>query len=334
MLRPAPRPATIAFALMVGLVVLAGSGGGEVRAQSQLGTPGAPMVPAPTPPAAPTAPTTAKPAPPKTGESKTGESKTGQSKAGESKAGESKAGHKATTRAQARPKPAAPARHVPVVGAGKRPERVAPATAQRGQSQGAQTQGAQSQRGQTQPAPTQPAHAAPAQAAAKPAAPAGPAAPTAPESAPVKPAEPDKGSATGLPLPRFAALRSDEVNLRAGPGTRYPIAWVYKRRNLPVKIEREFEVWRLVEDADGVKGWVHQATLTGRRGLLITGAERTLRAAAADGAAPVARLKPGVVGQILHCDAASDWCQVQVKEYRGFLRRSEFWGTTTGEAVN
>ena len=309
MLRPAPRPATIAFALMVGLVVLAGSGGGEVRAQSQLGTPGAPMVPAPTPPAAPTAPTTAKPAPPKTGEPKTGESKTG----------ESKAGHKATTRAQARPKPAAPARHVPVVGAGKRPERVAPATAQRGQ---------------TQPAPTQPAHAAPAQAAAKPAAPAGPAAPTAPESAPVKPAEPDKGSATGLPLPRFAALRSDEVNLRAGPGTRYPIAWVYKRRNLPVKIEREFEVWRLVEDADGVKGWVHQATLTGRRGLLITGAERTLRAAAADGAAPVARLKPGVVGQILHCDAASDWCQVQVKEYRGFLRRSEFWGTTTGEAVN
>ena len=125
MLRPAPRPATIAFALMVGLVVLAGSGGGEVRAQSQLGTPGAPMVPAPTPPAAPTAPTTAKPAPPKTGEpktgeSKTGQSKTGQSKAGESKAGESKAGHKATTRAQARPKPAAPARHVPVVGAGKR----------------------------------------------------------------------------------------------------------------------------------------------------------------------------------------------------------------------
>ncbi len=165
------------------------------------------------------------------------------------------------------------------------------------------------------------------QAVAKP-----PVAAAAPE--PVKPAEPDKGSATGLPLPRFAALRSDEVNLRAGPGTRYPIAWVYKRRNLPVKIEREFEVWRLIEDADGVKGWVHQATLTGRRGLLITGAERTLRAAAAETAAPVARLQPGVVGQLLHCDPASDWCQVQVKEYRGFLRRSEFWGSAAGEAVN
>ena len=43
--------------------------------------------------------------------------------------------------------------------------------------------------------------------------------------------EVNKGSATGLPLPRFAALRSDEVNLRAGPGTGYPIDWVYKRRD-------------------------------------------------------------------------------------------------------
>ena len=50
-----------------------------------------------------------------------------------------------------------------------------------------------------------------------------------------------------------AALRSDEVNLRAGPGTRYPIDWVYKRRDQPVEILREFEVWRLVQDPDGIK---------------------------------------------------------------------------------
>ena len=81
----------------------------------------------------------------------------------------------------------------------------------------------------------------------------------------------DKGSATGLPLPRFAAFRADEVNLRAGPGQRYPIDWVYHRRGLPVKIEREFDVWRLVEDADGQKGWVHQATLVGTRTFVIPG---------------------------------------------------------------
>lgn len=88
---------------------------------------------------------------------------------------------------------------------------------------------------------------------------------------PVPPGAPDKGSVTGLPLPRFAAFRADEVNLRAGPGQRYPIEWVYHRRGLPVKIEREFDVWRLVEDADGQKGWVHQATLVGTRTFVIPG---------------------------------------------------------------
>ncbi len=142
-----------------------------------------------------------------------------------------------------------------------------------------------------------------------------------------------KGSNSGLALPRFASLRSDEVNLRAGPGTRYPIDWIYKRRDLPVEIEREFEVWRLVRDPDGTKGWVHQATLTGRRSFIVTGGDATLRRDAQDTASAVAILKPGVIGHIRSCAAASDWCQVQAGDYRGYLRRSQFWGALPGEVV-
>jgi len=158
--------------------------------------------------------------------------------------------------------------------------------------------------------------------------------PPAPVEPPKPPEAPDKGSATGLPLPRFASLRSDEVNLRAGPGTRYPIDWVYKRRDLPVEIDREFEVWRLVKDPDGIKGWVHQATLTGRRSFIVLGADAVLRHDASDLAAPVAILKPGVIGRIRSCDAGAAWCQVQTGDYRGFLRRDQFWGTLPGEAVS
>jgi SH3-like domain-containing protein len=175
--------------------------------------------------------------------------------------------------------------------------------------------------------PTTAARATPGAAAAgKPA--------TEPPEAAVKPGEPPKGSVTGLPLPRWASLRSDDVNLRAGPGTRYPIEWVYHRRDLPVQIEREFEVWRLVADQEGVKGWVHQATLTGRRSFVAWGGERVIRRSAADDAAAVARLQAGVVGRLRSCDAAASWCEVQVGEYRGFLRRSEIYGTYPGEAVN
>jgi SH3-like domain-containing protein len=180
--------------------------------------------------------------------------------------------------------------------------------------------------------PTQkpPAHAG------KPAAPAEPAAATPIVVPPAsgKGPEGEKEGHAAARLPRFAALRSDEVNLRAGPGSRYPIEWVYRRRDLPVEIEREFEVWRLVRDMDGVRGWVHQATLTGRRNFIVKDHDATLRDSAKDIASAVAILKTGVVGRIRSCEAASDWCQVQAAGYRGYLRREQIWGLLPGEAIN
>jgi SH3-like domain-containing protein len=166
-------------------------------------------------------------------------------------------------------------------------------------------------------------------AATEPAKPAEPAEPPRPAAA----AEPPKGSVTGMPLPRWASLKSDEVNLRKGPGTRYPIEWVYRRHDLPVQIEREYEVWRLVEDQDGVKGWVHQANLTGRRSFVVKGSERVLHHAGAEDSAAVARLRPGVVGHIRACEAHATWCEVQVGEYRGWLKRDDMFGIYAGEAV-
>ena len=160
-----------------------------------------------------------------------------------------------------------------------------------------------------------------------------PPAPEPPPPEPEKPVEQTKGSNTGSPLPRFVTLRSDEVNLRTGPGTRYPIDWVYKRRDLPVMIEREFDAWRLIRDPEGVKGWVHQATLAPRRSAVIIGGEQTLRHDPRDDAAPVARLKPGVILRLRSCEATSDWCLAQVQDYRGWIRRTEIWGTFPGEAI-
>jgi SH3-like domain-containing protein len=164
----------------------------------------------------------------------------------------------------------------------------------------------------------------PAKAVAKPA-----------PKAPAKPPVPaNVGSHTGLPLPRYASLKTDDINMRTGPGVRFPVLWTYKRRDLPVRIEREFDVWRLVEDMDGVKGWVNGATLTGRRTFVVTGDEpRTLRSEPSEDSAAVALLKQGVVGRVRSCDAASAWCQVQAGGYRGFLERNAFWGTDPGEAV-
>lgn len=167
-------------------------------------------------------------------------------------------------------------------------------------------------------------------APAKPASAAAPAAGQPPASAAE---EADKGSVSGLPIPRFVALRTDDVNMRKGPGFRYPIEWDYKRRDLPVEILREFEVWRLVETPDGARGWMHEATLVGRRTFFVQGADATLRAEAHDDAAPVAILKVGVIGFIRSCDAGSAWCRVRVGQHDGYLQRTAFWGALPGEVV-
>lgn len=148
-----------------------------------------------------------------------------------------------------------------------------------------------------------------------------------------KPPEPARGAVTGMTLPRFAALRADEVYMRIGPGKHFPIEWVYKRRDLPVQIEREFKDWRLVRDQENTKGWVHQATLAPRRTGVVTGGEQALRRDAQDDAEPVARLKPGVIVRLRACDAGSDWCQAQVQDYRGWMKRSEVWGLLPGETI-
>ncbi len=132
-------------------------------------------------------------------------------------------------------------------------------------------------------------------------------------------------------LPRFAALRADEVNLRAGPGKQYPVEWVFLRRFLPVEVVAEYGQWRKVRDADGSEGWVHESLLTGRRWVMITGAVRTLYRKPARSAAPVLRAEPGVLGRLRAC--RGDWCRIEIGDRTGWIARGEIWGVYPGETV-
>ena len=147
----------------------------------------------------------------------------------------------------------------------------------------------------------------------------------------VRAQDPTKG--TGLPLPRFVSLRATEVNMRAGPGVRYPVDWVYRRRNLPVEVIAEFGTWRQVRDVQGTQGWVHQSMLSNRRMISVTGQRRSLRQKANSDSPAVAELEAGVVGALLACPEGSGWCKMEFGEVSGWLRRVEFWGTYPGENV-
>ncbi len=134
-----------------------------------------------------------------------------------------------------------------------------------------------------------------------------------------------------LPVPRFVSLRSDEVNVRAGPGVRYPVKWVYQRRHMPVEVIAEYDTWRKVRDWEGSEGWVHRAMLSSKRALIITSDEVTLRRDPQKEAPAVARLSTGVVVRIEECPEA--WCRVVVGGYDGWVPRTEGWGLYEGESL-
>jgi SH3-like domain-containing protein len=138
---------------------------------------------------------------------------------------------------------------------------------------------------------------------------------------------------SGLPLPRFVSLRSDEVNLRSGPGVRYPVDWVYTRRDLPVEVVAEFETWRKIRDWQGTEGWVHQSMLSSRRMVVIVGAQRRLRAEADEKAPSLALLDPNVIGRLFGCPRGKVYCKVEVDNIQGWLKRDEFWGVYPGEYI-
>lgn len=133
------------------------------------------------------------------------------------------------------------------------------------------------------------------------------------------------------PLPRFQSLKSDKVNVRSGPGSQYPIDWIYQRRALPVEVTAEFETWRKIRDSEGTEGWVLQNLLSGKRTALVTGGNRPLRAQPATGAEIVAVVEPGVVASLMTCDA--NWCRVDISGTRGWLARAEIWGLYKGEEL-
>ncbi|MBP2311689.1 SH3 domain-containing protein [Azospirillum soli] len=144
--------------------------------------------------------------------------------------------------------------------------------------------------------------------------------------------EKDPTHASGLPIPRFVTLRSGEVNARTGPNARYPIEWVFTRKEMPVEITQEFDTWRRIRDWEGSEGWVHQSMLSGKRGVVILGQVRAIRKEPRSDGAVVARAEPGVMGWLRKCQG--DWCEVDLKGHRGWLTRSEVWGVYPNEKVD
>jgi SH3-like domain-containing protein len=144
------------------------------------------------------------------------------------------------------------------------------------------------------------------------------------------------GVQTGLPLPRFASLKSDKVNVRTGPGKSYPIDWVFTRAKMPVEIIAEFENWRKIRDWEGVEGWVHSSLIKGTRSVIFIQNGFEIRDDLSFDSDPVAVVNPSVAGLLRKCQQG--WCLVEVQnpnkgdKHKGWVHHSYVWGVNKEEA--
>jgi len=133
-------------------------------------------------------------------------------------------------------------------------------------------------------------------------------------------------------LPYWASIAKGEALMRAGPDRSYPAMWLYRRRDLPVKVTQMHGVWRRVEEQDGTTGWMLATLLAARRtGVIVAGAQ-AIRDRPDAGARLLWTAEPGVVGRLTKCDGR--WCRIQIGARQGYVEQSGLWGTGPGEAFD
>tara|TARA_E500000178_G_C16410613_1_gene482847 strand:- start:38 stop:481 length:444 start_codon:yes stop_codon:yes gene_type:complete len=121
----------------------------------------------------------------------------------------------------------------------------------------------------------------------------------------------------------FLSLKKNKVNVRYGPGFDYEVKYIYKKKNLPVKILDKKENWRKIIDIKKNGGWVHWSQLK-KINSLITTNEKLLFSKPSLFSKPIAKIQKGRLLLVDKC--ITNWCKIKTEEYSGWIDTSNLWG--------
>lgn len=99
----------------------------------------------------------------------------------------------------------------------------------------------------------------------------------------------------------YGSIRKNEANVRSGPGTQYPILWIYKKFGYPVEIIRKYQSWYQVRDIEGEMGWVYKSLISKRRTTLVGEGKPLVMYKQPDATEPLIKFAPGVILAVDHC---------------------------------
>ena len=124
---------------------------------------------------------------------------------------------------------------------------------------------------------------------------------------------------------KFLSLKKNKTNVRYGPGIDYPIKYIYRKVNLPVRQIDKKENWRRVLFLDNNSGWIHWSQLKPSNSIIVI-EEKILFKNPSNFSEPFARLEEGRLLVIKKCE--NYWCNVITDDYTGWIKIKNVWGST------
>ncbi len=122
----------------------------------------------------------------------------------------------------------------------------------------------------------------------------------------------------------FLSLKKNKVNVRYGPSFDFPVKFVYKKINLPIKQIDNKENWRRIIDLKNNSGWIHRSQLK-KVNSIIPLEDKILFKKPSFLSKPIALVKRGRVLILKNCDES--WCKIKSKEFEGWIKIDNTWGS-------
>ena len=122
----------------------------------------------------------------------------------------------------------------------------------------------------------------------------------------------------------FLMLKNNKVNVRYGPSFDYPIKYIYKKIQLPVRIIDKKENFRRILDHKNNSGWIHISQLRKSKSLIVL-ENKILFNKPSKFSKPVARIEKGRLLLVRKCE--NKWCKIKTGEFTGWIDKENIWGS-------
>ena len=121
----------------------------------------------------------------------------------------------------------------------------------------------------------------------------------------------------------YLILKNNKVNVRYGPGFDYPIKFIYKKKNLPIKVIDKKENFRRIIDFKNNSGWIHTSQLKKGKAFILL-EDQILFTKPTKYSKPILKIAKGRLLIVKKCKKI--WCSVKTENYTGWIKNENVWG--------